>query len=83
MTECYEGWTTSGNTKGRCCCNCKWQVPIVGHPWNTGEMHGSIRQIKGYGCTVPISDTPSEKVIVFFEFKHSMCEMHDPKDPNG
>ena len=62
-----------GNSAGRCCCNCKWQRYIVQHPWNKHPWSkGKITQAIGYGCTVP--DMPS---VVFFDDKHSMCEMHD------
>lgn len=72
--KCFEGWEESSNPKGRCCCNCQWQRPITAHPWNKNELtKGSVSNIIGYGCTVP--ELPN---ITFFEFKHSMCELHTP-----
>lgn len=81
MSEhCYEGWKAAdGNSTGRCCCNCRWQRPIVGHPWNKRRIKQSISDRIGYGCTVP--DMPS---IVFFDSKHGMCEMHTREtDPSN
>ncbi len=78
MTDaCFKGWKKEdGNTSGSCCCNCKWQRPIVKHPWNKNPMaKGSITTIMGYGCSVP--DMPG---IVFFESEHSMCEMYSDKN---
>lgn len=77
MTECYKGWAKyEGNSKGRCCCNCRYQRPISAHPWNKNEMvKGSVSIVVGFGCTVP--DLPN---ITFFESKHGMCEMHDWKE---
>jgi hypothetical protein len=77
MNKCNLGWNSeSGNSQGRCCCNCKWQRPISAHPWNNNELiKGSITKIIGWGCTVP--DMPS---ITFSEKEHSMCEMHTWKN---
>ena len=74
MSECYKGWSKEdGNRNGRCCCNCRYQRPISGHPWNKNSLtKGSITSIIGYGCTVP--DMPA---IVFFDKEHGMCEMHE------
>lgn len=61
---------------GRCCCNCRWQRSISGHPWNKNELtKGPITSIIGYGCAVP--DMPN---IVFFEKSHGMCELHEWKN---
>ena len=79
MSECYEGWSKeNGNTQGRCCCNCANQVEIMRHPWNTmvgGRMKGPVTQTAGWGCRAPDFD---EKII-FFEDKHSACEVHEWK----
>ena len=71
---CYEGWAMkAGNSAGRCCCNCKYQRYIVQHPWNKKEWaKGPITQAFGYGC-----QPPEMRSIVFYEFQHSMCEMHE------
>lgn len=78
-TECYKGWSKEdGNMQGRCCCNCRYQRPIVGHPCNkTSLTRTSIMRIIGHGCTVPDMEN-----IVFFDSKHGMCEMHEYKIDN-
>jgi hypothetical protein len=59
---------------GRCCCNCKYQIPIHTHPWNRDMMRGPVTVIGGWGCyCMP------ESGIIFFEEEHSICEMHDWK----
>lgn len=77
MKQCFLGWSKdNGNSKGRCCCNCKYQVKIMRHPWNTftgGRMKGPITQIAGWGCTLFCEDN---RGIVFFEQEHSVCEEH-------
>ena len=61
---------------GRCCCNCRWQRPIAGHPWNKKVgLNGSVTTTVGYGCTVP-----DMTHIVFFDIEHSLCEMHEWKE---
>lgn len=77
MAECFEGWKKEdGNIVGACCCNCLYQRPIVGHPWNKNSFtKGRITQAIGYGCTCPEFDS-----ITFFDTKHGMCEMHRDKD---
>lgn len=77
IDPCFKGWNDPElNTAGRCCCNCRYQKPIVGHPWNTHELtKGSITRTIGYGCNAPELGS-----IVFFEFEHSMCEMHEFKN---
>jgi len=75
-TPCFKGWKLEdGNTAGRCCCSCKYQKPIVGHPWNKNELtKGSITATIGYGC-----NAPDLGATVFYEFEHSMCELHEFK----
>lgn len=70
---CYDGWAKDdGNSAGRCCCNCKYQTKIVGHPWNKNAAFKSrICDTIAWGCTV---DPTS---IVLFEKRHGMCEIHD------
>jgi hypothetical protein len=76
MEKCFDGWARdNGNISGRCCCNCKYQRPIVGHPWNKrmgSPIQGPMDIVIGFGCNIP--DAPN---TVFFEFKHGMCENHD------
>ena len=74
---CFKGWKEEdGNKIGRCCCNCKSQRPVVSHPWNkVPPMKGSITQTFGWGCLAP-----DMGAVVFYDFEHSMCEMHEFKD---
>lgn len=36
------------NYNGECCCNCKNQIKLMKHPWNSGFGKGSIREQLGY-----------------------------------
>ena len=80
IRPCFKGWAgEDGNTSGRCCCNCKYQVEVMRHPWNTsvgGRMKGNITQNAGWGCRPP----DFKEKIIFFEEQHSVCEIHDWKD---
>lgn len=71
---CFKGWEMkAGNSSGRCCCNCKWQRPAVGHPWNTRQwLKKPISTMVAYACTVPEMER-----IVLFDVEHSICELHD------
>lgn len=78
MTDpCFKGWSEEdGNKKGTCCCNCRYQHHIVGHPWNRREWtKRPITTIIGYGCAMPESER-----IVLFDTSHGMCEMHTDKN---
>ncbi len=72
--KCFKGWDDrEANPAGRCCCNCRFQRAITAHPWNKNELtKGPISVTIGYGCTVP--ELPN---ITFFDFEHSMCELHE------
>ena len=75
MNKCFIGYAEEFNSQGRCCCNCKWQRPISGHPWNiNGAVKSKVSTTIGWGCTVPDMTN-----ITFFEKEHSMCEMHEFK----
>ena len=80
MTQCFIGWTKEeGNTKGRCCCNCKYQVKVHSHPWNTmsgGRMKGPISTVAGWGCSSPEF---TQDFIIFMEHQHGSCEVHEFK----
>lgn len=63
------------NWNDKCCCSCKYQRPISGHPWNKNPYtRGSILNTIGYGCDVP--DMPQ---IVLFDDQHGICEMWEEK----
>lgn len=70
---CYKFWKLEdGNHSGECCCNCEYQRPITGHPWNkTALVKGRMIDTVGYGCCHP-EFFPH---ITFFENKHGMCEV--------
>lgn len=82
-----------GNYKGDCCCRCKFQCEIEGHPWNDEpyKKNGS-GEILGYGCAafyaahrilgVEGMQAPSAIGTVTFMHtrKHSMCEMFTERD---
>lgn len=73
---CWQGWSKEdGNKLGRCCCNCRWQRPISGHPWNKNpSFRGSVSTPIAWGCTVP--DMP---LITLSEREHSICEMWEKR----
>ncbi len=78
MEKCYKGLSEeAGNTKGKCCCNCVFQSEIHGHMDNKmvgGRLKGPISSIAGWGCSNP--EVTEGKFIIFFEEKHSICEVH-------
>ncbi len=75
---CFIAYSEEINKGGRCCCNCEHQVEIMSHPWNTmtgGRLKGPVTNVAGYGCGVMQNNQ-----FVFFESKHSLCEMHSFKE---
>lgn len=73
---CKDGWNSEDNKLGNCCCNCVWQQPITGHPWNKNpEFKGSVANAIGFGCCAP----DLYPYITFFETAHGMCECHSRK----
>jgi len=75
-TKCFIGWSQEGgNQPGDCCCNCKWQRPISGHPGNaTPAFKGRITGVIAWGCTVPDLES-----INLSERQHGICEVHERK----
>lgn len=67
-----------GSYQGSCCCNCKYQIEVMKHPWNKGGARGRITEQLGWVCSNPL-DVEDGRVI-FFDREHSMCELHTPKD---
>jgi hypothetical protein len=64
---------------GRCCCNCRWQLAALAHPWNKGFAKGRVTEVIGWLCTEPTfleGETPG---AVFSDSKHGLCEMHEVK----
>ena len=75
-SACYQGWAKeSGNSEGRCCCNCQYRRPIVRHPWNA-EMwaKGPMTSQMGWGCAPP--DLYPEITFFSLDHSHGMCECH-------
>lgn len=74
--QCFEGNPMElGNPLGKCCCNCKHQVRIVGHPFNKTQIfNGPINKVVILGCAVEIEN----RRVVAIEQKHGICEMHNP-----
>lgn len=68
-----------------CCCNCKHQKPLHMHPSNGEKLQygflpdrirwgkGAIISQCGWVCT-------AAGHIVFHDFEHALCEMHEKAD---
>lgn len=70
----------NGSYKGDCCSLCRHHKPLARHPSNKEPFRGAINDEFGYVCFAPEFD-----VAVFFDRKHGICEMFEPKlnDPMG
>lgn len=88
---CHKGWKDNNhNWDGRCCCNCKFQQTLVGHPWNKTFGKGRVTQALAYACTMP-EFFPSITIMEANEWvegedgvlegeHHSMCECWTERD---
>ena len=59
----------------QCCCNCRYRVRIVGHPWVTG---GSIRDRVAWGCEgmrVMMDCEGDFDGAMTLSHEHGMCEL--------
>jgi hypothetical protein len=81
--------------QNECCCNCKHQVKINCHPLNGRQKQlgfledkikigqGSINQQLAWGCAAfdenPELSGDNERVIIYSDRQHGMCEMHENK----
>ena len=74
---CLKGWGDEQRNKdGCCCCNCVYQFPINGHPWNRHDLvRTPVTHIVGWGCMAP----DLMPFITFFDRSHGMCEMYSRK----
>lgn len=74
---CLKGWADEKhNRDGSCCCNCAFQRPINGHPWNKDPLvKTAVSQIVGWGCVSP----DLHPFITFSDRSHGMCEMYSRK----
>jgi hypothetical protein len=78
---CHQGWSLeSGNKDGDCCCNCKWQRPVMKHPTNKKHMiwTGSIMHQLAWICALP--EPSAYPHVYFMDHEHGMCELHTPRD---
>lgn len=75
--HCLKGWADiERNVDGCCCCNCIYQRPIVGHPWNANVLtKRPMSQIIGWACASP----DFYPFITFFDGSHGMCELYTRK----
>jgi len=83
-SNCDKGWHD-----GSCCCNCKHQKKLMCHPWNGNQKaygwlddkikfgKGSITQQCGWVCSVQFDDKSNKDMLIYFDFKHSFCELHE------
>lgn len=69
--KCLKETEVTGS-KGKCCCNCKFQVTICGHPWVTGT---SVTTPTGlYACAVQLLTDGSSRNVSASD-GHGLCEM--------
>ena len=69
--------------RGRCCCNCVYQMQVMKHPWNSGESSGRITEQFGWLCAVPDMLTQNGvRQAIFFQREHGMCEEHEWRSGN-
>lgn len=61
---------------GGCCCKCKHSVPLMKHPSNGWYGHGSIIEPMGRVCNG--LQTEGDRVGIFMDTDHGMCEMFEP-----
>lgn len=82
MNPCNKGWDDPLNSEGRCCCNCKFQLKLVKHPWNSDTLYKGriIEQVmdnNGNDVYVCVMDTAlGGDNAIAMDREHSMCEMH-------
>ncbi len=63
--------------KGQCCCNCKHQIQLRKHPFNSGFGSGSIMDVCGWVCLGP--ELTGGTSGIYFEKEHGLCEMYTLK----
>ena len=64
---------------GLCCCNCKWQMKLMCHPWNENFCKGQISEQCGWICTVQYPDGSNKKEATFMDSQHGVCELHEER----
>jgi len=72
--KCNSGWQNTG----LCCCNCKNQIELFKHPWNTINKGPCSESTNFYVCILQHNINKDNRGTLF-EFKHGFCEMHKSK----
>lgn len=68
--------------KGKCCCNCMFQIKICGHPWVTGTSIKTPTGLFACGAMMFMDDgNPKDKRSVMASDGHGLCEMWEKFDP--
>ena len=57
-----------------CCCNCKFQIELTGHPWTYKNTGTTI----GYVCIAQHEIEPGS-FRGMLNSKHGMCELYDKR----
>jgi hypothetical protein len=64
---------------GECCTQCSHEVTILKHPWNEGELKGSLDEVLFTGCSV----RGKGRIIAFSDNRrHGSCEMFSKRGTN-
>ena len=58
--------------RGACCCNCKFQLKLMCHPWNKNFGKGNIIEQCGWVCIEP--ELGEGKSGIYYDRVHGMCE---------
>lgn len=73
--KCYKGWNDLEHNKdGACCCNCKYNKPVMCHPWNTFGKGMISQQIEIEGKLLFVCCGQDNAIL--FDREHGMCETH-------
>lgn len=69
------------NWGNQCCCNCRSQLIVKKHPWNSGNAKGSVLDTLAYACACPEFELENgKKTIIYSDDEHGMCEMWQPME---
>lgn len=63
---------------GNCCCQCKFNIPIMKHPINMDIGKGNMSEQMGYACIGFLS--LNERIAHFFDKQHGLCELFIQQD---
>ena len=59
-----------------CCCNCKNQIELFKHPYNTLYKGSILDSADLYACIVPFDMDNNKQEGFIFEDKHGECELY-------